>query len=371
MIREISFISLILLGLTFSQMPSECLAEMSSDISQAQQNICNLISAGQIDEAKSATDKMISDFANNKDLPEAIYWTIRHCEWKDKFDEAKRLYQLLLQNYPDSSFTATANLGIARCEVMSLVLSEDFNNAKEKFNKLSSDFSGNPDLPESLYMIGERFEWHRQFENEKNIFQLIINNCSGSPFASKAQIGIARANILSFIVAKDFVKFDKGLDKLFVNYANNPDLAQSVIIMGEWFYKDGLSEEKGGLANEAKGNFERAVKVWDRVINELPDSNLIPEACCWAGDCYNKLGKFEESLQRFQKVADEHQTYMHAWHAQFMIGLTYQNMKNVGVLSESEADTKTRAAYQQVIAKWPSCNAANIAQTWLNEHNSK
>jgi len=368
MIKKISFISLTLLGLMFSQMPKECLAEMSDDIKQAQQNICNIIDINNLDAARSAADNLIADFSNNKDLPEEIYWTIRHCEWKDKFDEAKRLYQLLLQNYPDSPFTGTAKLGIARCDAMALVMSKNFDLAKTAFNNLSSDFAGNPDMPESLYMIGERFEWQWQFENEKSVFQLIINNCSGSPFASRAQIGIARANILSFIVAKDFIKFDKGLDKLFVNYANNPDLAQSAIIIGEWFYKDGLSQEKDGLKDEAKGNFERAVKVWDRVINELPDSNLIPEACCWAGDCYYKLNKFDESLQRFQKVINNYPEYKFAGHAQFEIGHNYLKMAESGLMAVSEAQTRTRLAYEQLLRKYPTCKDAPAARIWLYQH---
>jgi hypothetical protein len=43
-------------------------------------------------------------------------------------------------------------------------------------------------------------------------------------------------------------------------------------------------------------------------------------------------------------------------------------MKAVGTIPESEADLQTKAAYQQVISKWPGCNAAGNAQTWLNEH---
>jgi TolA-binding protein len=82
------------------------------------------------------------------------------------------------------------------------------------------------------------------------------------------------------------------------------------------------------------------------------------------------MGKYDEAIRRFQQVVDASPQYKYAWHAQFMIGSAYQRMKEVGTISESEADSKTKASYQQLTSKWPGCSDAGYAQTWLNEHES-
>jgi hypothetical protein len=83
------------------------------------------------------------------------------------------------------------------------------------------------------------------------------------------------------------------------------------------------------------------------------------------------MGRYEDSLRCFQTVVDNYPSYEYAWHAEFIVGSIYQRMKFAGILPESEADSKTKVAYQEVISKWPGCNAVENAQKWLNEHNSK
>jgi len=347
-------------------MTTECLAEMEGDIATAQKNICNIMDAGNFEASRSATDKLITDFANNPALPEAIYWTTRHCEWKDKFDEAKRLYQITLQNYPDNTFAAKAQLGISRCEAMRLVMAKEYTAAKGAADKMAVDFSKHSDLPESLGMIAERFEWQWQFEQEKYVYKKIIQNYPTNIFAEKAKIGMARAVVLNYIVIKDYERVDKGVDILFSNFAGNPDLAQTALIIGEWFEREGLAKEKSGLKDEAKIQFEKAVKVWDRVISELPDSNLIPEACYSAGNCYQKLGEYLKAAEAFSDSYQTDPEYIYADYCLFAQADCYEKAKasqpDITITSE-----KIKEIYREVVTKYPKSQYAFNAALRLDE----
>jgi hypothetical protein len=37
------------------------------------------------------------------------------------------------------------------------------------------------------------------------------------------------------------------------------------------------------------------------------------------------------------------------------------------VISKSEANAKTKAAYEQLLANYPDCKAATAAQNWLSQ----
>jgi TolA-binding protein len=364
MIKKITF-SLIIAVAVFMT-ATKCSAEMASDIGQAQKNICNTMDTGNYESARSATDKLIADFNNHQDLPEAIYWTIRHCEWTGKYDEAKRLCQQLIQKYPDNPFTDKARLSIARSKVMALVMSGEYDLARTNMNKMVADFPGNPDLPESLYMVAEKCEWKRQFEQQKLIYRMIIQNHTASPFAIKAQIGIARAEILSYIIEKDYARFDNILDKLFTNYAGNEQLPQTVIIIGEWFYKEGLSQEKEGLKDQAKANFEKAVKIWNRVIKELPDSELITEASYWAGGCYLKLGEYLKAAEAFGNTYQGNPEYKYADYCLFAQADCYEKAKvtqtDIAITTEQIKDI-----YRKLITKYPKSDYAFKAALRLDD----
>ena len=335
-------------------------------LAQTQQNVCDLISAGKLDEARMATDKMKADFVNNKDLPEAVYWVIRHYEWASKFDEAKRLYQIIAEKYPNDVRSNQSLIGITRCDAMELVISNDFTSAKAAADKMAIDFSNHPDLAESLYMVAEKFEWQWQFKEEKYVYQKIIQNHPQSLFADKAKIGMARADVLSYIVVKDYERVDKGIDILFSNFANNPELAQTALIIGEWFNREGVKKENAGLKDEAKVQFEKAVKVCDRVINQLPDSNLIHEAYYCAGSCYLKLGEYLKAAEAFGDSYQANPQYMYADYCLFAQADCYEKAK------EKQTDTgitveQIKEIYRELITKFPKSKYSFNAALRLDE----
>ena len=107
-------------------------------------------------------------------------------------------------------------------------------------------------------------------------------------------------------------------------------------------------------------------------MNELPASiDATPHACCYAGDCYRKLGEYEKSIEYYERIVDDYSGDRMAWNALFLVGLNYEELKKSGSLWKSEADLKIKAAYQQLLEKYPDCKAAGHARRWLSRHNSK
>jgi len=84
-------------------------------------------------------------------------------------------------------------------------------------------------------------------------------------------------------------------------------------------------------------------------INVFPASSQTPEVCCRAGDCYFKVGKYEDSIRCFQKVVDNYPKYEHAWHAQFTVGRCYEELRNSGKVEKATADAKVNTAYKQIV----------------------
>jgi TolA-binding protein len=320
-----------------------------------------LIVAQDFNAAGQALDEMVAAFPNHPNLGDELYWIGRAYGYWERHEEEKNAYQQIIQNHPDNQYADRARLGFAKANVQSLVMSQDYDGAKKALDRLIADFPEHPDLPETLYWIAERYAWSDRYQEAKNIQQKIAKDFPDSSFVNKAGLGFAKADVLSLMMSeKEYDKAEKAFNKLFTDFKNHPDLPRAVSAIVEQCYRQGLSKQSND-PNQAKDLYGRAVKVWNRLVKELPDHPLAPEACCWAGDCYFRLGKYQDSLRCFQKVIDDYPQYEYTWSAQCWIGDCYEQMKNSGALPASEATAKMETAYQTLIEKYPDCSLVGHA----------
>jgi TolA-binding protein len=107
-------------------------------------------------QVQKAIDKLVADFKEHPDLPETLYWIAEKYKWSFNFTQAKQVYQLLIQKYPNCSWVALAKSGISSSDVTSAVISQNYDRPEETVDKLVSDFAGNPDLPRAILIVGEQ-----------------------------------------------------------------------------------------------------------------------------------------------------------------------------------------------------------------------
>jgi tetratricopeptide (TPR) repeat protein len=104
-------------------------------------------------------------------LPETLYNIAKRYDKLKKSEEAKGVYQLILQRYSDSSSAAGAQLYLSKQNIMSLIKSKKYKTAQAEFDTLIADFNDHPDLAEALCAIAQSYEWPRKFEQAKTIYE--------------------------------------------------------------------------------------------------------------------------------------------------------------------------------------------------------
>ncbi|RPJ76290.1 MAG: hypothetical protein EHM20_07675, partial [Alphaproteobacteria bacterium] len=295
--------------------------------------IMYLVESGNLKLSKDKLNKMVSEFEKHTDMAETLFWIAEEYKWARRFEDAKEIYQQLILKYPQTYWAAKAKLCKAGADVMSFIVAQDFNTAKIYFDKLKSDFKESPDLPETLSWIAEKYKWSNKFDETESISKEIINKYPDSTWASKAKEVINREDIMYIVMVMNYDRPEETLDELFANYANHPDLQRAIIIAGDQFCKQGLKLNNEDTSDQAKEQFDKALRIWEGFIKRFPHSELIPEAYCWAGDCYSFIGKHEDAIRCFQRVVDVYQKYKFAWHAQLAIGTAYQDLKKAGIIS--------------------------------------
>jgi TolA-binding protein len=333
MYRKVRSLTLVVTGLLFVVAG---FANASANLEQAKSSIISLINDGKYadDDSKytqayAQTQNLISNFPKNPTLPGALYEIADKFRWAAKYEQVKNLYQQIIQNYPSSPYVSRAKLGLARVAVLSLIISKNYDQAEKDFNKLLIDFSGHPDLPETIYWIAERYQWALKYEQAINLYSQIAQNYPNSPWASNAKLGAARANILSLIQSYQYDKVKEPLDKMIADFAKHPDLPETLYwIARRYGWIDRYEEERNvyqqiikncpdsPYATKAEFNISRvgvmslimsqdydgAEKACTKLVADFKNDPALHDAIYWIADGFTRSGQWEKANSLYQQI---------------------------------------------------------------------
>jgi len=316
--------------------------------------------------AEGAIEKLLSEFSGDERLAEGIYEIARYCSELGKNEKATQLYQYAAENCSGDYEHA---IWSQESVVLSSISAGDDAKAQEGLDALTTNFAGDERLAESLYSIADKFTEAKKYQQAAGIYLKVIRQYPDSPQAAKAKLDIVKGRIQSFIDAgEDDIAFAM-TGQLIADSAGDSYLPLVVSRgVAEQYYLKAFKLERQGLTNQAKECFRKAATIWEIVINEFADSDAAAEACCWAADCYRRLGEYELSIQYYQKVVDNYPSNRLAWHAIYMTGRNYQQLKEAGLVSAKQADSQTRAAYERLVEQYPECKPAKVAKRWLSRN---
>ncbi|MDD5063720.1 MAG: tetratricopeptide repeat protein [Phycisphaerae bacterium] len=299
----------------------------------AKVKVLSLIVARDFNMAKEALEELVANFSSHPDLPEELYWIGRGFGYWDGYEEEKSTYQQIIQNYPDSPFAVKAKLGVSRAAVQSLIVSQDYDGAEKAFAKLVADFKDHPDLHDTIYWIADRYARSGKYEKANILYQWIIQNYpDNSSAVDRAKLGLSMANIQSLIMSGGYDSAEEAIDRLIVDFAGHPDVANVVRNIGLSYYAKARLMNLEGDANGEKLFYRKAIEVWERLIFEFPDSEVVPNAYFSSAVCYaQELGEYQKGIDYFQKIINNWPDFEDAQQAQLLIveyRIKMENSKN-------------------------------------------
>jgi tetratricopeptide (TPR) repeat protein len=337
----------------------------------SKRNIESLIESKEYAEIPPALDKMKVDFANHPGLPEALYSIAGKHSRARKFEEAEGIYRDLIQRFPDDPYAVKAKLNAPKIHVYYLIDSGNYGQVQPAIDQLVADCMYNPDVPGIIYWFGKELEALKRYEDAKSVYQRVARDYFDNPHAPKAEVRIPKMDILALIESGNDRAAETAVDSLIATFRDNSDLSESVFNIGEQYYNQAASYEAQNLNAKAGDCFRRALVVWEKMITQLPKSIATAWAHNLSADCYRRFGEHQRAIGHYQALLDGWPDYEYAWNVLFLKGRAYQQLKESGVVSESDADMQTRVAYEQLLKKYPTCKAVKYARNWLSRNKSK
>jgi len=408
MVKQSIFVVSVMSGLILCQMTQRCFADISTELEQAEQyeqegrykeaeavyrNVLDNypededaiwaqmgmaisnVKLGNDANGAAATEELIAQFSDHNDIAEAVQEIADTYREAENHRTADELYDYIFERWPQYILNKSPQSELAVWAQEAIVTSNirlgDIGAAQAAIEKLLADFFSHEQIAEALYNVAGTYHEAGKEEEARHLEKYILDNWSQyfldnlpeNNLAIWAQVHLTVSNI--GLDGND-VAVNAGIEKLLTDFSEDPNLPQAVFDVGEKYHEDAFRYESEGNTQQMKEYFQNAIAVWEIAIDEFPGSTMTAEACELTASCYSRLGQYDKAIEYYQKVVDNRPDYEFAWNALFLLGRNYQKLKEEGLISKSEADANTKAAYRQLLEDYPDCKMAGYAQRWLS-----
>ena len=251
---------------------------------------------------EAGIEKLFGEYAASKNLPMAALHIGREL-CTAGHPRAAELFQHIVNKHPDHEQAIFARVCLGHVHVRQ---GQD-NEAEAIYQKVLSDYAGDPRLPKAVHLMAEGY-YERALTERKQALE-----------ADSAE--------------------------------------------------DMLKAMADGPPEVAVQHFQKAMAHWGLIINQLPERpDTTAAAYHFTGACYECMRQYDKAIPCYQALVERWPDYEYAWHVQYLIGHIYEYLKESEAVPASEADPRIQAAYEQLVARYPNCRTAVAARSWLRLH---
>ena len=324
-----------------------------------------LIADGKFAQAEEAANTIAANAGSNPGMPAALFKIARQFKEAGRNDEAVRMYQKITQDYPNSEFGGRARMAIDKLNIWNLIKTGDVNSVQAALERLINDYGNEDDLPHTVRGIAFQFEENGYYQQAKALYQKVKTDYAGDRVAAMATVDLKKCDVRAMIGTASHSVVMQKVNEFMAEFAGNWYLPKAVYQIGTEYYNRALKLGGHSSAGQAAEFYRNAADIWEMVINQLPDSSYTLEACNYAAICYEKLGEYNKANECYKRVIDNYPGYRMRWNMIYKTGRNYERMKKAGTVSVEQADSRTRAMYEKLLAEYPDCKAADYARNWL------
>ncbi len=238
--------------------------------------------------------------------PEAQYYIAESFYNLQNYTEAIRAYEKVIQHHPKSEWADDAQHGIATAYENS----GQKEKAIEMYRTLIQKYPNRELTPDVQIQIGRFYYEDKDYKRAIAEFQNAINQYPNTPSAWLAQYNIGKC----YIALGSYRQAIAAFERIDPRSEFAPTAAYEI---GYAWYD----------TNNPNRNLGNAVKALLEVPEKYPKSSDVLRALILAGLCYQELVQWDKAIEVYRRILDDHPDSKQAEFAQLALGDTYRAQK--------------------------------------------
>lgn len=236
-------------------------------------------------------------------------------------------------------------------------------------DRLLLDYKDYWHMPYPVYFIAEIYAERGETAKMAPLMQRIADY---APVNLQNQLAREIITLLQEVRQHDFSGVQTRRDGLLASYTAQSGLdnavGHSLLLMAEAFYKEGFRLENAGQGALSGEAFMMVVETVNQLVQRYPTQENIPTALYIAAESHRRQGAWQEAIAVYQKIVNDWPESEKVLSSHYLIGDSYEQLKKSGQIEEAVANDQTRLAYEQLVSNYPESKAAKAAQNWLKNH---
>jgi len=232
----------------------------------------------------------------------------------------------------------------------------DNSSAEAAVEKLMADFSWSENIARAIHDTAWEYRKLANYSRANELDQYVIDRWPEDVQAMWAKMDMAKTDI----VLGNYTAADKTVDILIADFNDLLEMPTAIFMLGEQYYNKAIEHKKNGRDKEGDAFYQKAIVVWEKMIQKLPPSTEYTPRAYWCSAVVysQELRQYAKGIEYYQEIIDNWPTYEYTWHAQLLVGRYYEKLRDSGGLPESEANPKIEHAYKSVIENYPDSDSA-------------
>jgi len=235
-------------------------------------------------EALNTYDRIVAQGKAEKDY--ALFQKGRAYVYMNNEIEAKRQFETLMNQYPDSRYIDDAMFQLADLDFQA----GSYQLAVRSFTRLINEHGQSYMVPAALLRRGQAYYNTSSYENAITDFKRILADYPKSPSSSSALEGLQE----SYNAVGRTEEFGQVLSSVRKNIPGNAKLEDVEFDNARNLY--------------FAGKYDSAISTFLNFIDTYPSSNKVPEIKYFLGASYDKSDNFQQALQYYGMVIKEAKT---------------------------------------------------------------
>ena len=219
MLKKTFLISSVLFGFAFFTIEN-CLAETADELETQKQLVISYITDGQQQQAETAIQELLDNFGQNENIPRAVHHVAYRYRQLQNCEEANRLDQHVIDNWPRDEHAMWAQVDIAK----SSLDRSDEAQAQAGIDKVLTYFSKHNNIDLAVHNIAFHYRQLQNCEKANQLDRYVLDRWPETEGAMWSQVDLLKSSIDN----GKFVEAQSGIDKLLANYSDKKYVAKAV-----------------------------------------------------------------------------------------------------------------------------------------------
>lgn len=303
---------------------------------------CTLVSSfvklGELEHANEATAKLMADYFDHAEIGDFVRKIAYYYYDHDQPAHAKELYQTVLNNWPQTSDIALAQVGLAAA---TLKLG-DCASAEAATARLLSDYSEHKNFDGAVNWLADQYFRESHKTKALDLFRLVLGRNPGSDEQFSAYAGLARV----YARLGEDEKVQEQMDRLCLDFHENPKFGEMVLDIAEEYYFRGNKQLEMNFKKEAENSYLAAIQILQDSVTLLANREETSLAFYVIAYYKSLLGELDEAKEIYRYVAETYSDTESAQKARsFLYRMDLQN------LDPSDAEA-AKSCYDSAFRDW-------------------